>query len=657
MVAGQQVTARLGWTSSPEGSLAEQFLHAEATNLQLGFGMALAHPIFGNGARTLEQSLDLSLRTPELTGSSSRENPFSREAFAMAMGERSNPYTDTPPTPLEDARIHMAQMTRLDFDPKRHVSTTVPRDHRPEFLTASQKATLRQRYLHLLSEGSPKSEAQAHRIISHVLETPSRLTEFHERLLEAVLQAPNRNTPAQSLTIQAIRETFSANPLETGCGTFHQMMLQQLLGEAMTIQPTGMRNAAALAVFEAMESGLTMEKMRAVFTRFNLGAALQLSFTSPVYSESFWRTHFDILEEVQRDVPTEHLVSIMNFVYRSAEKYPDRARRMFEVFADAYTNGHFRHEDVDRAFAFAGSHPFAFLVMQRLFQILAIQDTAAKLREIHRDETHASPESSARFITTLFQRGWTPEAIAEQINGTFHTAYSEDLRLARKTVSVTLETAEAIQHPERYQERRKDFEKTLESWMDARRRMEKDDLYRLIGTLSPDYAQSLEPLKERIRIKTDLEMLAGIRERGLSKDTLCFFLQNTRGTDQWEIWVRELFSSPSSSLQERNQLQWEAEEFMDGFIHEGEHSRHYTGNSLGIERGAEPFRLGSISRKDRLSTETMAYLEEQRLRFLRGNFTTWELARRLGVSMPQYLGAYADRDYYHPTNRSLLEAL
>ncbi|MFO1520228.1 MAG: hypothetical protein U1F57_11310 [bacterium] len=43
MVAGHQLTARLGWTSAPEGSLAEQFLHAEATNLQLGAGMSLLH--------------------------------------------------------------------------------------------------------------------------------------------------------------------------------------------------------------------------------------------------------------------------------------------------------------------------------------------------------------------------------------------------------------------------------------------------------------------------------------------------------------------------------------------------------------------------------------------------------------------------------------
>lgn len=62
MVAGHQVTARLGWTTRPEGGLAEQFLHAEATNLQLAAGMSLFHgaaPEFVSW----ERSLDLAIRT------------------------------------------------------------------------------------------------------------------------------------------------------------------------------------------------------------------------------------------------------------------------------------------------------------------------------------------------------------------------------------------------------------------------------------------------------------------------------------------------------------------------------------------------------------------------------------------------------------------
>src|SRR5262249_9015395 len=50
-----------GITDRPQGTLEEQFLHAEATNLQLGAGMALAHS-FAPGIQGLERGLDLSLR-------------------------------------------------------------------------------------------------------------------------------------------------------------------------------------------------------------------------------------------------------------------------------------------------------------------------------------------------------------------------------------------------------------------------------------------------------------------------------------------------------------------------------------------------------------------------------------------------------------------
>src|SRR5215467_8262071 len=61
MVLGHQVSGAFRITDRPQGTLAEQFLHAEATNLQLSAGMALAHG-FAPGIQGLERGLDLSLR-------------------------------------------------------------------------------------------------------------------------------------------------------------------------------------------------------------------------------------------------------------------------------------------------------------------------------------------------------------------------------------------------------------------------------------------------------------------------------------------------------------------------------------------------------------------------------------------------------------------
>jgi|GEM_PF-7077248 len=62
MVLGHQTSGALGWATRPAGTLAEQFLQAEVTNLQIGAGMALAHR-FSPGMQALERGMDLSVRS------------------------------------------------------------------------------------------------------------------------------------------------------------------------------------------------------------------------------------------------------------------------------------------------------------------------------------------------------------------------------------------------------------------------------------------------------------------------------------------------------------------------------------------------------------------------------------------------------------------
>src|SRR4030095_1563513 len=71
MVLGHQVTGVLGINARPTGSLAEQFLHAEATNLQMGAGMAMVHGVVP-GLSGLERGLDLAAAAVERPPNSSR---------------------------------------------------------------------------------------------------------------------------------------------------------------------------------------------------------------------------------------------------------------------------------------------------------------------------------------------------------------------------------------------------------------------------------------------------------------------------------------------------------------------------------------------------------------------------------------------------------
>jgi hypothetical protein len=65
MVAGHQATGVFNLAPKPEGSFAEQLLHAEATNLQLGAGMGLVHALSPQ-LSAMERGLDLTLSSLNL---------------------------------------------------------------------------------------------------------------------------------------------------------------------------------------------------------------------------------------------------------------------------------------------------------------------------------------------------------------------------------------------------------------------------------------------------------------------------------------------------------------------------------------------------------------------------------------------------------------
>ncbi|MFO1518679.1 MAG: hypothetical protein U1F57_03290 [bacterium] len=91
MVGGHHAASELGFMAAPEGSFAEQMLHAEATNLQLGAGSSLFHTATGGRLLALERSLDLALSTRiPLTRISSLPRSSLRENFSRFRQELAN---------------------------------------------------------------------------------------------------------------------------------------------------------------------------------------------------------------------------------------------------------------------------------------------------------------------------------------------------------------------------------------------------------------------------------------------------------------------------------------------------------------------------------------------------------------------------------------
>src|SRR4030095_983616 len=81
-VLGHRTAGSLGIIDRPAGSLAEQFLHAEAMNLQIGAGMALAQHM-APGLHSLERGLELTLRS-QGTGLSRSEPSLTPRGFKLA---------------------------------------------------------------------------------------------------------------------------------------------------------------------------------------------------------------------------------------------------------------------------------------------------------------------------------------------------------------------------------------------------------------------------------------------------------------------------------------------------------------------------------------------------------------------------------------------
>jgi len=135
MVSGHQIAGILGLTERPEGSLAEQLLHAEATNLQLATGTSIVHSI-SPGLSAMERGLDLSLQ--HQTFGISRWHPL-MPAFAMR---------ETPPIPRrsssEETETHNILMMSGD-NPKEPPSDETPstsRHQNPLELNLSQRRQL-----------------------------------------------------------------------------------------------------------------------------------------------------------------------------------------------------------------------------------------------------------------------------------------------------------------------------------------------------------------------------------------------------------------------------------------------------------------------------------------------------------------------------------
>ncbi|MFO1519726.1 MAG: hypothetical protein U1F57_08720 [bacterium] len=113
MVAGHGLTGRMGWTPVPEGSLAEQLVHAEVTNLQLGAGMSLMHSV-APGLAALERNIDLSIRAEETVASEgARPTIFGPHSFGPVPAVETNAHSSNESGLTESVRDFIQRPTLI----------------------------------------------------------------------------------------------------------------------------------------------------------------------------------------------------------------------------------------------------------------------------------------------------------------------------------------------------------------------------------------------------------------------------------------------------------------------------------------------------------------------------------------------------------------
>jgi hypothetical protein len=625
-------------------SLAEQFLQAEATNLQLGAGMGL----LGHPFHALERGLQLSLQERERI-------PFDTPSSLNLFAEGLPVFAGDPPLPDARPETEIASNTQLNHACSIGDGHGGGSGNPPSRLPTPEKARdLSVRFLpRFPSTEDPTMYSD--QIVERALATPGSGPEFHERLLEAYATAKNRGTLSQRHTVDAIKKTFLYNALHSSTGTLENALLQHLI-EKRIDEPDPVKRLEGLhALFRLMESGLTREKLGNLFPESSFNPEYGSSVI-PLYPNSFFQRHEATFREALAAYDLRQKIQIFNFIHQEFSQDENRAERALWIFHEARDSGRYRAAQIDAALSYARRAPFGRLVLSRLLSVFIAEDVTAKLAELTQEGS--ADQDTLSFIREQRRSGLSPQALAEALNGTHHTAYFEDPRLALKLVSSLSFFIPYFATPATDRRAwRLHFHDTLHSFLVEQRTM---NVTSMLGLADLNRLPLTESLKQHfvegafdIRLLQEEEFASLLAHwKDLPQDVTHLFRQQ-EGNRPDQILVRPMEATRPDEAMNSERRYVQLTKRLHGLVHEFEHWRHFTGNFEGIEAGQRPFDLHHISREDRLVTEIMAFLEENQWVTLNITESDWEIARRMGLNLPLFYRAMADHGYFGKTNERL----
>ncbi|MFO1518980.1 MAG: hypothetical protein U1F57_04855 [bacterium] len=639
MVGGHQLGSALGFIPAPEGGLPEQLLHAEATYLQLQAGMGI-HYLLSPRLLAAEKAWDLKIR--------SRERPFSTflsdlspsPLFAMA----ANPVS---------GKGFGKEGARMSADDNFSYNVGVTGE-----VEGGKQAWIEQ-YRPFFPDSGPHIYSEE--IIAETRDIPFPKPEFYPRLMEGFYRSPQRGTREQYYQLYVIHNVFTYDATKNAMGSFDNALLQHLFTQVLSNESAGERNEALQAIFQAMEGGLSRRKVMDLIETYGTNDDFEATdkIRFPYY---FAGTHTALIREQWNGYSPEEKVMLANFIYEKAGEDPSKAARMIQIMGEARNSGRYPADKIHGVLDLALKHPLGKIIVERLFHLFMVQDIPAKLNEFASTPLN---DDTLKEVMKMEREGKKPEEIAQAIDGTVHTAYLKDPRLARKLVSVLSEAKDYLLNPDLKSANLQALKRSATAFLRSGRPLDGNAIVELLEAFPNSTVRSLA---RQMKSEKPLFTIEVLSEEDFDEEVfmwgeaphcrLSLFQKFADPNRPDRILIREM---PKFDIKPDEPISpyayFELSVRLYTTLHEFEHWRHFTGAFDGEEKGAEALEMAAIGREERHVSEMMALLEEMRWRAFYHDNDLWEITQRQGSSLGGLLRNLTDMGYYQHVNARLGEWL
>ncbi len=483
-------------------------------------------------------------------------------------------------------------------------------------------------------------------------------------VLEARLQEAYRTSPLEAVQVQRITECICfilrLNPAHSASGSFKNALLQRAIEGAARIEDPSQRITAFQNIFSKMTRGSSYSSL----------VALNLQYASPPFQcraipqfSSEFSSRY--LGSIPRSGPhsweafgLRHSTLLLNYIEHVAGTNPERVRRLIQLYGEA----NYRYpQDLIRSVLENALHsPIGERILERFTYILVTQDVAAKLHELRDLSSMRVDESipTSQLVYEMSMRGMKLEKIAMALNGSIHTAYLDDMRIARKVTSFYRDLENGKNLPQKRIKAKQHIVKTFRNLILPRWQQGSNftvqDLTDLLESNPSAITQEFMGAHRRgefeIQIAEGAEFDRIVASWGKANNcTYSYFIQKP-APEKAVLLIRHF--NPSEHLQDPSDCIHQIVFRLHYMIHEWEHWRHFTGHFGKDEQGGTPY-LASMDRGNRMGSEMLAYLEEHRWLTLHWGDEVYEYARLLGDPFIVHLRTLGDVTYYTKVNNQL----